>query len=261
MGFYKRFFQRLYKPSISCICTKKTSTNTFQQFRRETDAHEIARDFFDINYVKSFKEEWPAIRCAMLSRKKYAAVVNNFVDTDLYTDNLFDSGAYDFILKLHQRAAAKSVETQTKVEKLNQKLQNYQDMHQIIENGSDSEDKSTYFTQEQATNINEISEKIDELKAELTIFDKLKTVCAGVQAYVYPKGNFTEMNENIKDSVHSSFFLDASTILPVLALDPQPYDHILDLCAAPGGKLNVLIQAFGGSDIGMECFKSILLLV
>lgn len=36
--------------------------------------------------------------------------------------------------------------------------------------------------------------------------------------------------------------LDGGSILPVLALDLNPKDHVLDMCAAPGGKSMLIIQ-------------------
>ncbi|XP_038616211.1 5-methylcytosine rRNA methyltransferase NSUN4 isoform X2 [Tachyglossus aculeatus] len=38
------------------------------------------------------------------------------------------------------------------------------------------------------------------------------------------------------------YLMDAASLLPVLALSPQPGDAILDLCAAPGGKTLALLQ-------------------
>ena len=38
------------------------------------------------------------------------------------------------------------------------------------------------------------------------------------------------------------YCMDASSILPVLAMDIQQNDHILDLCASPGGKTLVMLQ-------------------
>lgn len=36
--------------------------------------------------------------------------------------------------------------------------------------------------------------------------------------------------------------LDGASILPVLALDLQPGDTVLDMCAAPGGKTLTILQ-------------------
>ena len=36
--------------------------------------------------------------------------------------------------------------------------------------------------------------------------------------------------------------MDAASVLPVIALDLQKDDHVLDLCAAPGGKTLAILQ-------------------
>lgn len=38
------------------------------------------------------------------------------------------------------------------------------------------------------------------------------------------------------------YLMDAASLLPVLALNVQPDDFVLDLCAAPGGKTLALLQ-------------------
>ena len=38
------------------------------------------------------------------------------------------------------------------------------------------------------------------------------------------------------------YLMDAASILPVLALNVQPFDSVLDLCAAPGGKSLAVLQ-------------------
>jgi len=36
--------------------------------------------------------------------------------------------------------------------------------------------------------------------------------------------------------------MDGSSVLPVIALDIEPDCHVLDLCAAPGGKSLAILQ-------------------
>ena len=38
----------------------------------------LARDFFDTHYKQVFGPNWPKIRLALLSKPKFAAMVNNF---------------------------------------------------------------------------------------------------------------------------------------------------------------------------------------
>ena len=48
------------------------------------------------------------------------------------------------------------------------------------------------------------------------------------------------------------YLLDASSILPILALDVNPGSTVLDMCAAPGGK-SVLISQFLSSKGSLVC--------
>ena len=42
--------------------------------------------------------------------------------------------------------------------------------------------------------------------------------------------------------VYDYYLMDGGSILPVLALDLQPGDNVLDMCAAPGGKTMAILQ-------------------
>ena len=45
------------------------------------------------------------------------------------------------------------------------------------------------------------------------------------------------------------YLLDASLILPVIALDIEPDYHILDLCAGPGGKSYAILQLLSSNGM------------
>lgn len=55
----------------------------------------------------------------------------------------------------------------------------------------------------------------------------------------------------------SIYGIDASSGAAVLALDPQPGEHILDLCCAPGAKLCMIADLLGreGSVTGVDVSK------
>lgn len=50
--------------------------------------------------------------------------------------------------------------------------------------------------------------------------------------------------------------MDASSILPVLALNLRPGDSVIDMCAAPGGKTLAMLQTslLGNDSIDMYMY-------
>ena len=56
----------------------------------------------------------------------------------------------------------------------------------------------------------------------------------------------------VADSVRLSahFMMDAASILPVVALDIQPDEMVLDLCAGPGAKTLAMLQTL---RLGNKC--------
>ncbi|XP_046334446.1 5-methylcytosine rRNA methyltransferase NSUN4-like isoform X2 [Haliotis rufescens] len=65
-----------------------------------------------------------------------------------------------------------------------------------------------------------------------------------LRVYAFNKGDVSAFPAPKLDStnVMGYYLLDASSILPVIALDLQSHDSVLDLCAAPGGKTLAMLQ-------------------
>ncbi|XP_024941555.1 5-methylcytosine rRNA methyltransferase NSUN4 isoform X2 [Cephus cinctus] len=66
-----------------------------------------------------------------------------------------------------------------------------------------------------------------------------------LQIYTYEENNDTRFPHPKRGStgVYNYYLLDGGSVLPVLALDLQPGDNVLDMCAAPGGKSLAAIQS------------------
>ncbi|XP_051984998.1 5-methylcytosine rRNA methyltransferase NSUN4 [Xyrauchen texanus] len=65
-----------------------------------------------------------------------------------------------------------------------------------------------------------------------------------IKCLVFPQGDISRFKPARPDSsgLLGYYLLDAASVLPVLALDVQPGQTVLDLCAAPGGKTLALLQ-------------------
>uniref|UniRef100_A0AC34F181 SAM-dependent MTase RsmB/NOP-type domain-containing protein n=1 Tax=Panagrolaimus sp. ES5 TaxID=591445 RepID=A0AC34F181_9BILA len=65
-----------------------------------------------------------------------------------------------------------------------------------------------------------------------------------LKLYCYPKSSLDDFPAPIKDKkdISSWWLLDGGSIIPVLALDLQEGDNILDMCSAPGGKSLLIAQ-------------------
>jgi tRNA (cytosine49-C5)-methyltransferase len=87
------------------------------------------------------------------------------------------------------------------------------------------------------------SVRINPLKADVTdTVTQLKELEWSGTPVDWSKGCYTVQNglQAIRDSdlaINGAVYIqNAASWLPVLALDPQPGEHVLDICAAPGGK-------------------------
>ncbi|NXO10232.1 NSUN4 methyltransferase, partial [Oriolus oriolus] len=70
------------------------------------------------------------------------------------------------------------------------------------------------------------------------------SISSKIKCYTFPRGNITRFRPARPDALGllDYYLMDAASLLPVLALNVQPDDFVLDLCAAPGGKTLALLQ-------------------
>ncbi|XP_062844068.1 5-methylcytosine rRNA methyltransferase NSUN4 isoform X2 [Trichomycterus rosablanca] len=70
-------------------------------------------------------------------------------------------------------------------------------------------------------------------------------ISSNIQCFVFPRGDISRFRPARpgSDGLLGYYLLDAASILPVLALDVQPGDSVLDLCAGPGGKTLAILQS------------------
>ncbi|NXN92183.1 NSUN4 methyltransferase, partial [Rhinopomastus cyanomelas] len=70
------------------------------------------------------------------------------------------------------------------------------------------------------------------------------SISSNIKCYTFPRGDITRFRPARPDTlgILDYYLMDAASLLPVLALNVQPDDLVLDLCAAPGGKTLALLQ-------------------
>ena len=78
-------------------------------------------------------------------------------------------------------------------------------------------------------------------------FHRLESVCTPTMTVLEPIDS-TSVHDVPRPINHSHYPMCASSLLPILALDIQGNDHILDLCASPGGKSLAILQQFDASN-------------
>ena len=74
----------------------------------------------------------------------------------------------------------------------------------------------------------------------------------------YPTYYYKLANQEKLSQDSNCFSMDAASALAVAILDPQPGEHVLDLCCAPGMKLSLIGRLVGleGSVTGVDISKS-----
>ncbi|XP_070601914.1 5-methylcytosine rRNA methyltransferase NSUN4 [Erythrolamprus reginae] len=174
----------------------------------------VALQVFDMNYGDQFGSLWPSMRISLLSKQKYGALVNNFSDVEQVVQSLEDLSAVDFI----------------------------QESRKVIKELSSSieEDDSV------PPSLSQIQIELSETQVQ-----HFPSISPNIKCYTFPKGDISRFRQAKPDiiGILGYYLLDAASILPVLALNVEPGNIVLDLCAAPGGKTLALLQTGYCSDL------------
>ncbi|ETE70319.1 putative methyltransferase NSUN4 [Ophiophagus hannah] len=159
----------------------------------------VALQVFDMNYGEQFGSLWPSIRISLLSMQKYGALVNNFSDVEQVIQSLEDLSAVDFVQ-----------ESQKVTEELDSSVEEYDSV---------------------PTSSPQIQTELSKTQEQHFLY-----INHNIKCYTFPKGDISRFRQARPDiiGILGYYLLDAASILPVLALNVQPGNIVLDLCAAPG---------------------------
>ncbi|XP_077373549.1 5-cytosine rRNA methyltransferase NSUN4 isoform X2 [Festucalex cinctus] len=163
----------------------------------------LALHHFDVIYSSQLGQLWPSVRVALLSERKYGALLNNFCN-DVFVDYLSSQGCRDFVTDstehvcMEQNADVEFSEKSdsTSMEKRDISGQHHLSLPHLI--------KCFVFP-----------------RGDITRFKPARPDRSGLLGY---------------------YLMDAASVLPCLALDVREGHTLLDLCAAPGGKTLALLQ-------------------
>nr|XP_010309516.1 PREDICTED: 5-methylcytosine rRNA methyltransferase NSUN4 [Balearica regulorum gibbericeps] len=176
----------------------------------------LALHHFDMNYSLQLKDLWPSVRASLLCEQKYGALINNFSPVDHVTQELELLNATDFVSEVPKKA---------------QRLQRGAAAEEVGREEGRSGEGRTVMQAEMMTQ----AETSPPLRASIS---------PNIKCYTFPRGDITRFRPARPDTLGllNYYLMDAASLLPVLALNVQPDEFVLDLCAAPGGKTLALLQ-------------------
>ncbi|KAM9791294.1 5-cytosine rRNA methyltransferase NSUN4 [Syngnathus typhle] len=178
----------------------------------------LALRHFDVTYSSQLGQLWPSVRAALLSERKYGALLNNFCQND-FMDNLASQGCRDFVTDTDRN-----------------------------EHAWTEEDPKVEFSEKSDSTCPEKRDISDQQQLSQP------RLSPNIKCLVFPRGNITRFKPARPDTsgLLGYYLMDAASVLPCLALDVHEGHNLLDLCAAPGGKALALLQTHA---IGFLCLN------
>uniref|UniRef100_A0A0N5B146 NOL1/NOP2/Sun domain family member 4 n=1 Tax=Syphacia muris TaxID=451379 RepID=A0A0N5B146_9BILA len=243
-----------FKPKIARSLPRKTPSA-------------LALDHFDFYCGPIFGKNWPSIRAALLSPHKYIAVVNAFsLSSDATEAILRDRGALNFIdelLSIESKRQCAERANKTKTDDIATEKSSKADDN-VAQPSFDEEPAprdefglSDFQPSKRTFSLGELEERPlrtgnDDLiitgfeghGSEIPKKDHVIQFPKRLRLYVHPRNDLTDFPSPDKDSsgVPTWWLLDGGSVIPVLALNLQKGETMLDMCAAPGGKSLLSVQ-------------------
>ncbi|KRY21691.1 5-methylcytosine rRNA methyltransferase NSUN4 [Trichinella patagoniensis] len=228
-------------------------------FNKRYDACNLALEYFDMFYEPVYRKKWPSIRLALLSDPKYCAVLNNLANSNASAELLFDQGAFDLMEEIR------------KFHKNNNQNQLSQSFQPPSEQHLSTEDTGVQYAEVDCEKISDIrtdfgmtdfvpsreylqrgnDQQLISMSEECVISlpdIPIQTDEIAYPAYLrvllYPPGDISVFKPSPVSSNGCTeyYLMDAASVVPVLALNVEPSDVVLDMCAAPGGKSLLILE-------------------
>ncbi|KAL1242484.1 5-methylcytosine rRNA methyltransferase nsun-4 [Trichinella spiralis] len=213
-------------------------------FNKRYDACNLALEYFDMFYEPVYRKKWPSIRLALLSDPKYCAVLNNLANSNASAELLFDQGAFDLMEEIR-----KFTRTITKIScpsRSNHRLSSICPPKRLGYNFgmTDFVPSREYLQRGNDQQLISMSEECVITLPDIPIQTDEIAYPAYLRVLLYPPGDISVFKPSPVSSNGCTeyYLMDAASVVPVLALNVEPSDVVLDMCAAPGGKSLLILE-------------------
>lgn len=263
------------------ICTINFVLSSQESSGLRNDPTHLALNHFDNQYKAHFGKDWPSIRLGLLSLQKYGALINNNCHEDKALERLCELGANDFVQQaasdLRKSYNDKATESghphfqdcneegyvgdkdskekpprgvSPSISDVNLQGNSWKENY-IVAAGHESKLKNmiglNHF-QDDLSLLDNIDEPIEMIDQQINISPALK-------CFIFPTGNFQRFPPSGVDPTSgllNYYLMDASSLLPVIALDIQSHHTVLDMCAAPGGKALAMLESLEKGTVMLD---------